>query len=180
MRSLTRESQSARPLAMASGATDAGGTTAPGVSVRVDSRQLKLLATKRRISGKQLVSAGTLFEHARNFVDPYSRSPNTGLATPDLRIFDDHLAGTLKERQFRADLVEDAFHVEREPTVKETKGSGPRPCPATVGNDRFVESIFAFRCELEESRIQPVRDNQIKEVIFFERSFASGFLSCRL
>jgi hypothetical protein len=95
--------------------------------MRVDSRQLKLLATKRRIPGKQLVFAGTLFEHASNFVDPYSRASNTGLATPDLRIFDDHLARTLKEHQFRSDLLENAFHIEREPTVKETKGPGPRP-----------------------------------------------------
>src|SRR5208283_4628917 len=39
------------------------------------------------------VNVGTLFEHASNFVDSYSRAPNAGLATPDLRIFDDHLAG---------------------------------------------------------------------------------------
>jgi hypothetical protein len=36
-----------------------------------------------------------------------------------------------------------------------------------VGNDRCVDTVFAFCGELEESRIQPVRDNQIKEVVFF-------------
>lgn len=50
-------------------------------------------------------------------------------------------------------------------------------CPAPVSNDRLVKSVFTFCRELEKSRIQPVRDNQIKKVIFFQSSLAFGFLS---
>ena len=113
------------------------GTSASWVGVSVNPRQAELFAVQRWIPSQQFLFGRPLFEHRAGLVHADSCAPDTGLATPNLRVFDDHLAGAIEEDQFRPDFLDDVLEVQREP-AKQRKHALSLSAPVTVGDNRVV------------------------------------------